>query len=135
MTIAEIREKVNACKVHSTWDRGVLIYANELLDEIAENIEHGYYHEDDIEAPKMLDEMMLNGARDWDQYSYGGCSLVYDGDIAERLCTPSELKKTRNGELQPNMRETWLDVQARALYQAARKIRNAAAACEQKILP
>lgn len=126
MTIAEIREKVNACKARSTWDRGVLIYANELLDEIAENIEHGYYHEDDLGAPKMLDEMMLNGARDWDQYSYGGCSLVYDGDIAERLSTPSELKKTRNGELQPNMRETWLDVQARALYQAARKIRNAA---------
>lgn len=131
MTIAEIREKVNACKARSTWNRGVLIYANELLDEIAENIEHGYYHEDDLEAPKMLDEMMLNGARDWDQYSYGGCSLVYDGDIAERLCTPSELKKTRNGELQPNMRETWLDVQARALYQAARKIRNAARELER----
>ena len=134
MTIAEIREKVNACKARSAWDRGVLIYANELLDEIAENIEHGYYHEDNLEAPKMLDEMMLNGARDWDQYSYGGCSLVYDGDIAERLSTPSELKKTRNGELQPNMRETWLDVQARALYQAARKIRNAARELERSSL-
>lgn len=27
----------------------------------------------------------MNGAKSWAQYSYGGCSLVYDGDIAERL--------------------------------------------------
>ena len=65
---------------------------------------------------------LLNGASDWSQYSWGGCSLIYDGDIAERLCTPSELKKTRNGERRPNSREDWLDVQARALYQASNSI-------------
>ena len=43
---------------------------------------------------------------------------MYDGDIAAALCTPSELKKTRNGERRPNSREEWLDVQARALHQA-----------------
>lgn len=54
--------------------------------------------------------------------------LIYDGDIAERLCTPSEYKRKRGGDFQPNSRETWLDVQARALYQAARWIINAARA-------
>lgn len=62
---------------------------------------------------------MLNGARNWEQYSYGGCAEVYDGDICERLCTESEKKKTHGGEL-PLMGEDWLTVQARALRQAAR---------------
>ena len=65
---------------------------------------------------------MLNGAQDWNKYSWGGSSLIYDGDIAERLCTPSELKKTRNGERRPNGREEWLDTQARALHQAAKRV-------------
>jgi hypothetical protein len=60
------------------------------------------------------------------QYSYGGCSLIYDCDIAERLCSPSELKRTRDGERSPNAKEEWLDVQARALYQAARLVMRAA---------
>lgn len=63
---------------------------------------------------------MMNGAKNWKEYSYGGCALIYDKDIAETLCTPSELKRKRGGELQPNSTETWLDVQARALYQASR---------------
>ena len=56
---------------------------------------------------------------DWLEYSEGGCALVYDEDIAERLCTPSELKKKKGGRLQPNSRETWIEIQARALYKAA----------------
>lgn len=48
--------------------------------------------------------------------------MIYDSDIAERLCNPSELKKTRNGERRPNGREEWLDTQARALFQAANRV-------------
>ena len=65
------------------------------------------------------------GASDWQQYSEGGCALVYDADIAERLCSKSELKRVRGGERQPNARETWLDCQARALGQAASLVRRA----------
>lgn len=43
-------------------------------------------------------------------------------DIAARVCTPSELKRTHNGERYPNSREIWLDVQACALSQAARLV-------------
>ena len=63
---------------------------------------------------------MLNGAASWAQYSDGGCALIYNGDIARRLCTASELKRTRDGQRNPNANETWIDVQARALSQAAR---------------
>ena len=69
---------------------------------------------------------MLNGANNWDVYSWGGCSLIYNEDVAKRLCTPSELKKTRNGERRPNSREAWLETQARALRQAWWLIRNVA---------
>jgi hypothetical protein len=65
---------------------------------------------------------LLNGADNWNESSWGGCYEIYNSDIAERLCTPSELKKTRQGERRPNSREEWLDVQARALHQAERLI-------------
>lgn len=102
----------------SAWDKGVACYALELVEEYATN--HG-----ESSIPTIAD--LLNGAADWTQYSEGGCALVYDCDIAERLCTPSELKKTRGGERNPNGRETWLDVQARALQQAARRVTTCAA--------
>lgn len=113
-TINTIREYLEARKDRSAWDKGVTVYALELLDEYAEN------YGEAAAAPCKVD--LLNGARDWSQYSWGGSSLIYDSDIAERLCTPSELKKTRNGERRPNSREEWLDVQARALFQACARI-------------
>ena len=92
------------------WQKGVKDYADELLQQLKEN------------KQEVTPENLLNGASSWDEYSWGGCSLIYDGDIAERLCTPSELKRTDHGRLNPNSREKWLDVQARALYQAAHMI-------------
>lgn len=68
-------------------------------------------------------DKLKNGADSWGQYSRDGSALVYDDDIAERLCTPSELKRKHGGKLAPNKRETWLDVQSRALFQAAELIR------------
>lgn len=126
--IDRLEKAVAELKTRSAWERGVKEYAAELVEELREAIEGGYEYDEDIKAPKLLERMMLNGAADWAQYSWGGCALIYDGDIAERLCCPSELKKTRNGERRPNSREEWLDTQARALYQAANKIRRIAAA-------
>ena len=103
--INDLRKAVNAENARSAWSRGVKAYALELVDELEEAIENGYFEAEDLEAPKLLRKQLLNGASDWDQYSWGGCSLIYDSDIAERLCNPSELKKTRNGERRPNSRE------------------------------
>lgn len=103
----------------SAWRRGVKAYAFDLLHDLQDIATWGG------RIPEPGNEcrnLLLNGARDWREYSWGGCSLVYNGDIAERLCAPSELKKTRNGERRPNSREEWLDVQARALYQACNRL-------------
>ena len=103
----------------SAWGRGVQAAAVEIVEALDTS--------DELPASyKGLTGALLNGARDWDAYSWGGCALIYDEDIARRYLTPSELKRTRNGELNPNGHESWLDLQARALKQAAHLIRCAA---------
>jgi hypothetical protein len=101
----------------SAWSRAVHAYAIELVEGLESSA--------DLSNETLLRKALLNGASDWQQYSEGGCALVYDADIAERLCSPSELKRTRNGERQPNARENWLECQARALAQAASLVRRA----------
>ena len=122
-TIMEIRQEIENKKTRSAWDKGVKEYALELLEDM-EN-ERKLAKETDMAVyPATLEAELLNGAMNWKQYSWGGCSLVYDMQIAKRLCSPSELKKTRNGENQPNANEQWLDVQTRALHQAENMIYN-----------
>ena len=120
--IEKLYQSIESEKQRSAWDKGVSAYALELVEQLGEQIGGGYFDELNLSEPKKVRAALLNGAADWSQYSWGGCSLIYDGDIAERLCCPSELKKTRNGERRPNSREEWLDVQARALHQAANRI-------------
>ena len=103
-----IKKALEEEKARSAWKTGVILYAFDILD----NMEDG----------EVTEKNLLNGADNWKQYSYGGCALISDIDICHRLCTPSEIKKTKDGERRPNKQENWLDVQARALYQAARLI-------------
>ena len=101
----------------SAWSRAVRLYATELIESLDDSA--------DLSSEALLVKELLNGADDWRQYSEGGCSLIYDADIAERLCSPSELKRCKGGERQPNARENWLECQARALAQAASLVRRA----------
>lgn len=116
---AEIRAQLDNHNPRSAWDRGVTAYALELVAALEEA---AIYHGRNPEPGAECRNWMLNGAQDWNQYSWGGSALIYNEDIAERLCTPSELKKTRHGERRPNAREEWLDTQARALYQACNRV-------------
>ena len=102
----ELRKLVEEIPNTSAWKRGVKEYAYELLDNLEEKAQS---YERLPKNGRELEEWILNGARSWDDYSYGGCSLIYDRDIAERLCTPSELKKKDGGRLAPNSQESWLD--------------------------
>ena len=106
-TNSAISARIEATNPRSAWSRGVKLYALELLESL----------ESDYTAAALL-----NGAENWSAYSYGGSALIYDQDIAERLCSPSELKRKKSGDLPPSSRESWLDCQARALLQAARLI-------------
>ena len=100
----------------SAWGRGVQAYAVEIAETLADRA-----HE--VEPTRAaIEHIALNGAANWSQYSWGGCSLIYDEDIAKLLCPPSTLKRKRNGALPPNSREEWLDVQARALTQASWRV-------------
>lgn len=104
-------------KIRSAWVRGVKAYAVDMLSKLYTNIADGWYTEPTNR--KELEKTLLNGAKDWKQYSYGGCALCYDGQIVETLCTESEKKRYYAGKLnKPNSNETWIDCQARALYQA-----------------
>ena len=95
----------------SAWKKGVYTYAYELAAEAAGRTW--------VKTPKTIEEALLNGAPSWGDYSDGGSAFIYDADIAERLCSPSELKRSLDGKRNPNRRERWLDVQTRALTQAA----------------
>ena len=111
----ELRKLVAEFPNRSAWKKGVKEYADELLDNLEEKSQlNGRLPKDE----KELKEWLLNGAMDCKDYSYTYCSLKYDSQIAERLCTPSELKKKDGGRLAPNSQESWLDVQTRALRQA-----------------
>ena len=111
----QLLEAVSAHKAgRSAWSRGVQAYAVELLEGLDDGA--------DLSNEVMLQKELLNGAQSWAQYSEGGCALCYDADIAERLCPPSELKRNKWGMRAPNGRENWLDVQARALWQAHKVI-------------
>ena len=98
----------------SAWARGVHAYAVDLVEGLNDSA--------DLCNEWMLQKELLNGAQSWAQYSEGGAALCYDADIAERLCPPSALKRNKWGMLPPKGRENWLDVQARALWQAHRLI-------------
>jgi hypothetical protein len=114
-------------KARSKWAKAVHEDACWLLENVMEGYDEPY---------ELSEKLVLNGASDWKQFSFGGSAYVYDGEIAEHYCTPSELKKVGFGktdmgkdvhgnqiwakyvEKQPNTNEEWLDLQARALRQA-----------------
>lgn len=111
---------IEQMNVKSKWDKGVTAAALDILRDFDR-------------VPTTRNELtaaILNGAKDWAQYSEGACTLIFDEDIAERFCTASEIKRLSNrsglrGYL-PNG-ENWMQLQARALKQAARRIARAAA--------
>lgn len=101
----------------STWGRAVLTYSIELIEnfspaEITKLI--FLAKERDWDA---FEKMLLNGAYDWQQYSYGGCSLIYNKDVDIRLNPPSQRGRCSGEKL--------LSYQARALKQAYFLLRKA----------
>ena len=114
--LRELGWKLNDYKPRSCWLKGVQEYASEMVESLQWSSD--CLDEDFYQSNRLFERACLNGASDWSQYSWGGCALIFDEDIAKRLCNKSELKRTDNGRKEPNWRESWLDVQARALFQA-----------------
>ena len=119
MKVSKLIKEIKKTNCKSYWQKGLKAYAIEMVRDIEYKKEISY---------RFAETDLLNGAQSWLEYSEGGCSLVCHKDIAKRLCTPSELKRmTRiDGSLKdrPNARETWLECQSRALFQACELIKN-----------
>lgn len=117
-TYTEIHTLLIQEKPRSAWARGVNNIARDIVTQILENAagnDAPHYYS----VPDFCTEFYGASLR---EAVDGGCFLVYDYDIAENFCTPSELKRTKNGEYNPNRSETWLDVMYRGAYQAIRHI-------------
>ena len=121
MKTLDLLQKVENVNARSAWNKGVKWYALFLISKMEDYTKV-------VPERAEIESVLLNGAEDWKQFSYGGCALIYDEGIAETLCSPSELKKVtrKDGTIRQkaNSRETWLDVQARALYQACNLIKS-----------
>ena len=121
MNIKQLENEIEKEKVNSAWSKGVINYCFEIIDNIKDSY---YYHGEDLKNLdfKSLQKMALNGADDWNHYSWGGCSLVYSRDILAALFSPSIVKKYENRDTIRGLH--LLDYQARALKIAMSKIYN-----------
>ena len=118
----EILNKLEKLTPRRAWNQAVLSDAVDLVQNLnCSELPNSW---------EALRALLLNGARNWQEYSYGGCALVYDEDIARHYCTNAELRKVTRADGtisdRANAAETWLDVQARALSQSAILIRESA---------
>lgn len=127
--ISDLYKSVEAAKNgRSKWSSGVQHLALSIIGNYAADEPRAVVDLQDLEAT------LLNGAADWSAYCYGSELLISNLEIAELLCTASELRRctAADGSLKdPNRRETWMDVQARAAQQAWWLIRNCAAAINE----
>lgn len=116
-TYSEIHNLLNQEKPRSAWARGVNNIAMKIVHEILEKYADEEPHFNRVDDfSKHFYNVLLRKA------VYGGCFYYCDYDIAENFCTSSELKRVKNGERNPNSRESWLDVMYRGTYQAIRHI-------------
>lgn len=117
-------------KIRSAWAAGVRDYASAMLERLQEEAEEREVANDIVDFTEAsvniasMHDIILNGAPNFRDASYGGLWDIYDEDIAIHLCNMTELRKTDFGRKAPNKNETWLDVQARALYQAWNLVRD-----------
>lgn len=103
------------------WNKTMAYYADFLLDSY---IDICKWRADQNEAiPALSLDVVLDGALGWNQYSYGGCALVYDGDIAKTVFTPAQFTKWQQGR--KVTAEPLLDIQARALDAGWRVLKSA----------
>lgn len=119
MDIKELEKKIKQERPRSNWGKGVKNYCFELINNIKDNYK---FNNEDLKKLnfKQLEELALNGAGSWVQYSWGGCSLVYNYDILKNLFSPSIIKKYQNSDTIKGFH--LLDWQARALKIAMSKI-------------
>lgn len=99
----------------SCWSRGVA----SLIRDYAENVLGD--HDGEIISAIDFYKLWNRGADSLRDAVYGGSFDIWNYDIAKRLCTPSDLKKSNEGMRSPNKRQEWIDVELIAVQQAMYK--------------
>lgn len=108
-------------KQRSKWSRGVYQIAIDRVEELDSNEVITWYNLLNGALFAGLKENHKNIYDACKKYSWGGCYLIYDEDIANLLSNRSEAyTKKGNFKNKPNKNEEWLDIQSRAIYQAFR---------------
>lgn len=126
--ISAIRNWIEHISCKSHWERAVRDYALEMIDQCDRTNITSYKQIPNHCGALNMEDYAI--ARD---LSKGGCFEIYNDDIAKRLCTPSQLKRytRKDGTVRDLPRESWLDVQTRAVYQAIVLLRSACFWCSQ----
>lgn len=105
--IDHARRELETLPALSAWDKGVKDFAVDMFESLVEDSKR-------VWIQNITEVDLLNGAKDWKQYSWGGCALIYNDDIRKALCPEDTGEEKRNSDGKP-----WLDVQAEALEKAA----------------
>ena len=113
-TYNNIIEELKSYQYGSIWDNGVKAYAIDILQNVRDAIK---YHGEEPESIEELEEVMLDGASSWREYSYAGNALVYNGEIKSRLFNGRD-------ELNPYPDDSLLDVQTYALEEASNMVKD-----------
>lgn len=103
----------------SKWRKGVISIAIDRLDEMDNGATITWHNLLNGALWSDKEATFENISSACDKYAWGGCGLICDEDIADLLATKSEAYY-KNGNLKgkPNAREQWLDLYAKAVYQA-----------------
>ena len=128
ISIETILNRVNQTRANSAWSRGVKLYAADILNNIIDEGQTDFIIGDDgfLRQNSWTIHCLSHGFDMWVSISRGSSYMIFNRDIAERLCTPSEFRRAeKNGFFRANSREDWLDCQGRALYQARNLILDA----------
>lgn len=126
--IAKIKTWVDDASCRSHWERAVKDYALEMISQCDRTSITSYKQiPNHCNAFNMTDSALAKAL------SEGGCFEIYNGDIAKRLCTPSQLKRVarKDGTVRDLPHETWIDAQTRAVNQAIFLLGSACFWCSQ----
>lgn len=102
----------------SAWSNGLRQYMHDFIDYDMILFEKLIKSQNFAE----FEHVLLNGANNWTHHSWSGCSLCYNYDILTRLCPASIIKKYENCSMVNGVE--LLDIQARALKQACKRLYN-----------
>ena len=131
MTAQNFRNEIAYQIVHRPWsgqfELQTLYYAFELLEQVAEK--------NDLQNVQSFTDFQtkcLAGAPDWNRFSYGGCSLVSEYEIAKRFLPNLVGDKTPKP---PHAAADWMEVQAKVLPMACRRLWYAVRKAQSVFIP